>query len=58
MLVRIYLVRNLSFSLLVPNKYKQKAENKIKENRNFYLSSVAEPVEATVEKKRLFNIKI
>ena len=37
MTIRIYLVRYLSFSLLVPNKYKQKAENKIKENRNFYL---------------------
>ena len=57
-MVRFCLVRVLNFSLLVPNKYKQKAENKIKENRNFYLNSVAEPVEATVEKKRLFNIKI
>ena len=45
MTIRFYLVRNLS--LLVPNKYKQKAENKIKEKRNFYLSSVAEPVETT-----------
>jgi len=35
-MLRFYLFRNLIFSLLVPNKYKQKAENKIKENRNFY----------------------
>lgn len=36
-MVKFYLVCYLIFSLLVPNKYKQKAENKIKENRNFYL---------------------
>lgn len=36
-MIRICLVRVLNFSLLVPNKYKQKAVNKIKENRNFYL---------------------
>ncbi len=44
-MVRTCFVRNLSFSLLVSNKYKQKAENKIKENRNFYL--LAEPVDVT-----------
>ena len=37
------------FQLISFNKYKQKAENKIKENRNFYLGSVAEPVEATTQ---------
>jgi|GEM_PF-6753300 len=36
-MIRICLVRVLNFSLLVHIKYKQKAENKIKENRNFYL---------------------
>ena len=40
-MVRFCLVRVLNFSLLVPNKYKQKAENKIKENRNFFLGGRA-----------------
>ncbi len=31
-MVRIYLVRYLIFNLLVYNKYKQNAENKINEN--------------------------